>query len=266
MAKSRMPWWSVGVLLAGMFGMLFPMILPDNVPPDPNDPLQNPADAITIVRKNLASLYFRLEYRRLRRQITVERRDELMREEAERAIAIVRRLGVKEEEKFEYGEILRTAREWEAGAEAFRESAAYFKGRNVDLAINSLIRQAHCYAELGEAEKAVRTARETFSAPPGNKPSILLAVYLEIAPALYRVGKTEGLPELIEGAMRQHAEAVVDVNSTAGVAFEKARRYHIVQAAIFASQIYTDRGQTAKASAVMALADQLAPPVQRVTL
>lgn len=243
----------------GVFGIGLPAILPDGVPPDPNDPRQNPDEAIRIARENLAKLHWQLEERVVKKKLSAERQSELMVEEASQYADLLRTIGVRPSEAFGYGEVLRTARRWGDAATAFQSAVKHHRQNNEDLYINSLLRLAHCYAEEGRGVEAVETTRISFGASPGNKPSILLAVYLEIAPALLRHRYTEGVAEMIEDAMRQHAEAVVNPESTPGQMFLAARRFHLSKAAQLAAGIYEQKGEQGAADRVRQLVDKLIP-------
>lgn len=247
----------------GLLGIALPALLPDGVPPDPNDFRQNPDDRAKILRSNVQELYGVLEQRVATGNATGEERDTILREEARRYASWLDRSGAKQSESFDLGELYRTAKAWPEAERQFQIAVDFYKGRSEDLYVNSLLRLAHVRAEMGMNEGIADTIRRTYGAARGNKPPILLGVYLEIAPALARHKKYELAAQLIEEACGQHAQALVNLQSISGQIFMQARQYHLRQAAASARSLYIDAGQAEKADEVyeriMQLARQAAP-------
>ena len=222
------------ILTAILFLLLFLgavvfAVLRDGTPPDPNDPLQSREDGITLARSQLERLFWKLDEQVALKKITKQRADELLRERASELADGLRTAGISRRQSFEYGEVLRTAGRWEEAAASFRD-AIETAGDNEDRAVNARLRLAHCLAKMGQVAEAIRYARETFSASPGNKPPILMAVYLEIVPSVEFPDHEEELASLTRDAIYQHTQAVVFPETLPGQAFMNAKTHHLSNA------------------------------------
>lgn len=244
---TRLPLWSWVVVVLGMFGILSPGLLPDSIPPDPNDPAQNPDERARLLRKNLAETYRVLDNRVSNEDATPAQRDEVMRAEALRMANWLSSVGPKQSEAFDLGELYRSAQDWKEAERQFEIAVDFYQGRSEDLYVNSLLRLAHVRAEKGESESVGTLIRETYSASRGNKPPILLGVYLEVAPALAKHKHFALAAKLVEEAADQQFLAIVNPDSTSGQVFLRTRPYHLRNAAKYAQTLWTDAGQPTNA-------------------
>jgi hypothetical protein len=96
---------------------------------------------------------------------------------------------------------------------------------------------------LGDVKAAISTARSTFDAKANDKAPILMAVYLEIAPAGEGKGEDLELGQLIDDAIEQGKQTTVDVNTEAGKNFAFALKFHIRAAYIKAAELYDRAGR-----------------------
>lgn len=226
-----------GLLVASFFA--FFGLLGDAVPPDPNLPGPDGQRSIATLESELRQMWRVVEGRRARKRLTDEQADRIFREFARERASAIKIEQIPLDEAFRYGEIFRAARLWSAGRIVFR--AAVNVAPNEDRRVNDTLRLAHCEAELGNVTEAVRLVRSTFDAPPGNKPPILLATYLEIVPALEGKAPGPDLAQLLRETMRQHQLAKVVEGSEPGRQFLLAREHHLRQAEALAKELETQK-------------------------
>lgn len=207
----------------------------DDVPPDPNNPSLNENNSLEIVEKNIKRGYFQLYTRQLAHEISVENRDKMFVRFAREQAAYLRPVAGTEV-AYRVGEVFRTAQMWREAENAFRRSLKEY-GTDPDRRANDSLRLALCLAKQGNTTEAIALTKGTFSAPPGNKPPILLAVYLEIAPALEGQVPNSEIATLIREAVQQHRLAVVVRESEAGQQFEMVRDFHINKALRYADKL-----------------------------
>lgn len=114
-----------------------------------------------------------------------------------------------------------------------------------DRRVNDTIRLAEAVAMQGDAAKGVTLVRSTFDAKPGNKAPILMATLYEFVPAAMGKGQDLQIALLLEDAVDQHLQTVVDPKTEVGRAFLKSRRHHIQKALEVAIQILHQNGDEA---------------------
>ena len=234
-------------ILAVLAALAMLMVLRDSTPPDPNSPLES-RDGLKNITKNVAELSMRLEILKNGRKITEQQQRDLLAEYAREQAGIIKPR-IRRTDAFDYGNLLRTAQEWQSALEQYRVAAGLYKDKNEDLYINTLLRIAHCLSAEGKLLDAITTARESFASAPGNKAGILYAVYLEIVPAGLGKGHDLQLAALIEEAIQQMELAVVEPHSAAGIRFLSAKPHHIRKAWDLAMSIYSGSGDPALVSA-----------------
>lgn len=244
------------VVLVGLFlGSIG--LLGDAVPPDPNDYETPNVDRLGLMERDLRRMYERLTVKRLSRRVDAETSERVFREFAESVADQVFITQVPKTEAFRYGEIFRAARQWSKARDAFR-LAVSAAGDNEDRRVNDLLRWAHAEAELGQVEEAVRIVRQTFDAPPGNKPPILMGVYLEIVPAARRErGDERLLGRLLLDAMKQNLEAEVVPESPSGQMFLWAQPRHLLRAADLAAELFQASNDAEGMAALTALMERV---------
>lgn len=212
---------------------------------DPNDP--NIAGSLTGEQMQLVvrGIYENLAYRVRTGEITEAR---LRKELVSRTREFSRDINLENldpGEAFAYGEVLRTAEEWDRAEIAF--AIAMNAAKTPDQRVNAALRLAHCQAKLGKAKDAIALARSTFDAPPGDKGAILPAVLLEIAPALERSKVDKELASLLVDSVTQHLQVSVDPATPPGKAFLVARPFHVRNAMDMSIRLYRRAGDFAAA-------------------
>lgn len=236
-AKQEARWFITLVPVILVFLVIVMLGIAKNAtPPDPNDPGQNPDNSVEIAEKNISELFWRLDALVRRKVMTPEESRKVLVQYATNHVEKINVASVRTSEAFRYAELLRTAERW-SEAQKYFEMAMVNEPKNSDRIVNSRIRIAHCLAMQGKPEEAIKMAREAFDAPPGNKPSILLGVYMEVAPAARGQGMDVELARLIADAVDQHLMSTVDGASLPGQAFLNSRRHHIGAAFRLAKQL-----------------------------
>lgn len=217
--------------------------------PDPNDPDDVGIVTPDVLRTNLSVLYQFLADRVAKGEITQQRADQYMAEEARKMLAHVNIDKIPKGLLWEYADIYRTAREWKKAREIYQ--IAVKNAKNEDRRINDTLRLAQCTAADGDVPEAIRLAKSVMNAKPVDSAPILPAVYLEIVPAAMGKGHDGELADLILQAVRKHKETVVDPKQQAGQAFLMARSYHIRKALQLAYDLYMAAGEPKKAQAAL---------------
>ncbi len=212
------------------------LVSKDAVPPDPNDPAQNPEQSFEIADKQLARIYWSLKQRVEDGDIDEARLEKELQNYAKQYSVILQANGIAPQDQFRFGQVLRTGHQWKKALAAYT-LAQQFHRNNGDLWTNSTLRMAHCNAELGNGKTAIELLRSSFVAAPGNKVGILLAAVYEITPPLVGKGLDHELAMVLLESIEQHRLATVDKKSDSGVQFLFAKRTHISKALILARQL-----------------------------
>lgn len=149
-----------------------------------------------------------------------------------------------------------TAHEWER-AKPLVEAALKFD-TDGDRRVNDILWLARCEAELGDVAIAMKTARDSFSAPPEWKWPILYAVIYEIVPAAERMkprARIE-LAQLVKDAIKQHEAATGSIEDPVRRDWVALRDFHISRAWRLVVQLYNaaNRPDLARAAATEATA------------
>lgn len=227
--------WFTGVALLLAMGMpaLVFYGLKDSVPPDPNDVLQVDSGGLAIATRNVEQFFWNLEAKQANGDLDADRAKVLLEEYARSQVEAVRRTGAEKESTFMFGELLRAGKLW-SEAQAAYEQVLKESPDNEDLFVNSKLRIAQCMAAQDRVEEGLAAIRETFSASAGNKPPILLGVYLDFAPYAQGKGHDVELAKVIREAVDQHLAANVNPTSVSGQAFLGVRRIHVSRAFLLA--------------------------------
>jgi hypothetical protein len=194
-------------------------------PPDPNDPKDVTVIQAEVLRRNLKWASDAANQRVAKGEITEKEARELVRQEAERLVNSVEIDRIPIESAWEYGEVFRTARQWEKARQVL--VVAVQNAQNEDRRVNDSLRLAHVLAEQGNVEQAIAVARSVFNAGEGDRAPILPAILLEITPAAEGKGQDVQLAQLLEDAIPLHEKTLVDPNTDPGRAFMGAKRHHI---------------------------------------
>ncbi len=214
---------------------------------DPNDPREREV-APEMLSANLHSISDSLIDRRLRKEINNAQYRELIAQAAGELVKELRLSSVDPSEAWQYGEILRTARQWQGAEELLTiavEHAA--KVKNDDRWVNDTLRLAQAQAHLDKAELAIKTANKVMTAEPTASAPILLAVLYEILPAARGRGQDAALAELLHSAIQKHLRTSVDSATVPGRDFMAARSHHVSAAYMNLADLYKAVGEKQKA-------------------
>jgi tetratricopeptide (TPR) repeat protein len=215
--------------------------------PDPNQPGDSQVSP-EVLRKNLQAVSDALVDRRLKGEIDNNQYRELL---AKAAAELVKQYDLKEvdpSEAWQYGEVLRAARNWSAAKEMLQIAVRHAKlVKNEDRRVNDTLRLAESMAHLGQVQESIVTAREVLDAKPTDSAPILMAVFYELAPVAKGRSHDAELAELLEAAIRKHLATRVNLESQPGRDFMAARSYHVRGAYALLTELYTNLGETAKA-------------------
>ncbi|MGV3618019.1 MAG: hypothetical protein ACO1SV_22060 [Fimbriimonas sp.] len=199
-------------------------------PPDPNDPKETPLTAIS-VNKQMTALNEGLFMRWRRNDYDEEEYKRLLAKGAKEIISNVELDAMDPSEIWLYGDVLRTAQQWEAAEEVLRIAVRHAKlTKNEDRRVNDSLRLAQAQAHLGRVKDAIATTRSTFDVRPEDAVPVLMGTLYEIVPAARGKGKDVEVARLLEDAIAVHMRAKVDPDSDAGRAFIIARPNHIRKA------------------------------------
>jgi tetratricopeptide (TPR) repeat protein len=218
--------------------------------PDPNavgPALQREPE---MMRRNLSDTYLTLAERLQRGQLTPERLDQLLTEEARAMVRGINVESVPREQAWQYGEVFRTAKLWPQTARLFERALKH--PTNQGRLVHDSLRYAEALAKLGRIEESIVAAKRSLGTDPKFAVGVLLPVYLEIVPSAEGQGHDAELAELIELAMAEHVRALADPSTPEGRAFVAARPHHLMAASRLAERLYRRAGLPAKAEAVAA--------------
>jgi tetratricopeptide (TPR) repeat protein len=208
-------------------------------PPDPNDPRDVGLVQAEVLMRNLQWASRAVNERVSRGEISDEEGKKILAEEAGKLLDAVSIKRVRAKDAWRYAEVFRTAQRWERAEELFETASKHATDtKNEDRRVNDTLRLAEAQAQLGKTVEALATARSVFNAKPENKAPILLAVLYEIVPAAKGKGKDLELARLLEDAIAQHEQVIVDPESDGGKAFFIAKGHHIEKAYSDAVDLY----------------------------
>ncbi|HVL40081.1 MAG TPA: hypothetical protein VM328_11885 [Fimbriimonadaceae bacterium] len=225
--------------------------------PDPNDPKDVGVLAPDVLRRQLKWASDNLNMRRAKGEITEDQAKSLITSYANDLLAQVDLRKIDPDRAWEYGEVCRTAQRWDMAREALEIAVA--NPPNEDRRINDTLRLAHVLAKMGQAPKAIETAKKVMDAEPHESAPILPAVLLEIVPAAEKKGHDAPLAALLEQAIKKHKETIIDPRSAPGQDFLAAKHHHISNAWGKVVELYRSAGQEAEA-------DQARERMQRMML
>ena len=237
-----------GAFLSGFTVFLVVSVLgffrlaPDAVPPDPNAPDEFGQRDIEIIKKEISRFYLLVSSRERQGQISRKTRERYFREFVRGRASHIKIDKIPPKSAWKYGEVFRAANMWPEAKRVY-QIAVNVAPPDEDRRVNDTLRLAQCEAKMGDVPKAIGLARSTFDAPPGNKPPILFAVYLEVAPAAAGKGHDTELARLIRGAVEQARAAEVVPTSSGGRDFLLTREYHINRALELAVSLENGGGQ-----------------------
>lgn len=207
--------------------------------PDPNDPQTNMAMAPDVLRRRLKMASDSAYGRMYAREIPPRAARVLVRQYADQLTKEAHLDHIDPAKAWEYGDVLRTANNWAAAADAYQIGLK--SPLNTDRRVNDSLHCAQCLAHIGKVKEGIALIRSTFDADRTNKAPILTSSLLEFLPAAYNSkGNELELAKLLEDAIAQEEQTLVDPNSQAGKMFLLAKHRHIRNAWEAIIQLYRD--------------------------
>lgn len=213
--------------------------------PDPNEPAMSNVPNGDALSRNIRDLMELLDDRQSRGEITADKRNILQKKVITDLLNRVDVANIRPAQAWQFGDAYRLAGDWAKARDLY--AVAVKASKTEDRRINDSLRLARAQANLGESEAAVSTCRTTFDSQPQDKAPILLAVLYEIVQEGYEKSKSEIWATILEQAIEQHKQVIVDPGSKGGRAFLLARPAHIRNAWIKVAKIYQDLNMAERA-------------------
>ncbi len=227
----------------GLFLMAACLVAGCKPPPDPNDPKDVGVVDAEVLMRNLRWASDVVNERVAKGEITDEKGKQILSKYADEMTASVDISKVIPQNAWQYGDVFRLARRWDVAEKLLREAVEHAeKTKNEDRRVNDTLRLAHVEASEGHIDEAFANVRKTFTVAPEGKAPILYAVLYEIVPASEGQGKDFELAKLLEEAIAQHEQVMVNPRSDAGVAFLAAKGHHLTRAWRKVIELYRSSG------------------------
>jgi len=217
--------------------------------PDPNDPSVVGESSPAVLKRDLLDDYVFFQDRVRRGQISPERAEQLLQDDADDMIAHIDLKRIPVIVAWQYGDVFRTGGRWDLAKAAYAVAVKHAKTE--DRRVNDTLRLAVAMAHLGEVRDAIQTAKTVMNASPKESAPILPAVLLELVPAAEGKGSDVELAGLLESAIKKHLATVVDPYTDAGAEFMMARGYHVSHAWDKVVELYRAAGRNDLAQAAL---------------
>lgn len=246
-------WRSGGLALAAllvMSGCHFSQL------PDPNAQAGGLPMSGEVMQRNIGDLYATLGFRVRRGEITQDQSQQIIDRYVKKIAEEIEPETVPIAQAWRYGDILRQAGRWEDAYAVL--SVALKNAKDDDRRVNDALQLARVAAHLGKVDEAFSLVRGTFSAPAGAKAPILMSVLYEITPELAGKNRDVDTAKLLEEAIGQHRETIVDPASPAGRGFIAARPFHIARAWSEILRLYDKAGEADLARAAVERSEKMA--------
>ncbi len=208
--------------------------------PDPNK--SNEADKYDGERlqNNVRAADENLTRRLLRGEINASGKKTLLQDYIRDQLGDIDLEQVPSEQVWRYADLYRQLEDWKTTDALY--SRAVGSAKNEDRRVNDTLRLAEAKARLKDVPKGIELVRSTFTAAPGGKAPILMAALYEFAPAALGQDHDIEVAKLLEDAIEQHMQTVVDPNTDAGRLFIEARPFHVKRAWEIVVRIYRESG------------------------
>lgn len=214
-------------------------------PPDPNDPADVGTVHIDVIERNLRYDSRAINERVAQGEISDSRGKKILADSAEKLLSTVKLEKISPQDAWRYGDVFRAANRWEQARSAYEMALEEAKRtKNEDRRVNDSLRLAQTEAHLSEIDTAIDLARSTFDVRPVDKAPIMMAVVYEIAPPCKGKGKDLELARLVEDAIGQHEQVIVDPVKDSGKAFLIAKKHHLEVAWALAIDLYRSAGKS----------------------
>lgn len=214
----------------------------NGVLPDPNDPNDVGVLQPDVLRRDLKYASDSLNARVLSGDISQGQFQTLMSQYADKLVSHLRIERVPPRDAWKYGEAFRTAKRWKEAEKFYR--IAVKAAPNMDRFVNDSLHLAQAMAHNGEVAAAIPIVRATYvQSKPTDKAPILLGTLLEFVPAARGQGHDLELADLLEGAIAQEEQTVVDPKTDSGSAFLMTKHKHIADAWETVIELYNGAGR-----------------------
>ncbi|HWD39942.1 MAG TPA: hypothetical protein VG944_13925 [Fimbriimonas sp.] len=221
--------------------------------PDPNDPATVTAgDRPDAIHRLLSATGNTLGERLAKREIDESQFESM---KTDYAASLVKEMKVDPTKvdpakAWEVGDAYRAAKEWSTAAEFFKISVPYAKKRNdYDRFVNDSLWLAECQCHLKKVPDAIENVRATFDSPPAAKAPILTGTLLCVVPAGEGQGDDVQLGKLLQDAVGQSMQTIVDPKTDAGKSFLIARTVQVRNALGLAVDLFRKAGRSDLANA-----------------
>lgn len=209
--------------------------------PDPNDPVVGGLVTGEILLRNVNAVVSSLDQRMTKGEIDKSERDKLLEKEVHQMLDGINVDKIPPKQAWQFGDAFRLAGDWDQAQKLY--TIAVKSASSVDRRVNDSLRLARVQAHFGNVDAAIATCRTLFDVSPQDKAPILMAVLYEIVPEGQGKGKDPELAKLLEDAIAQHEETIINATSEAGKAFLIARPLHVHNAWFKAAQLYGGAGK-----------------------
>lgn len=213
--------------------------------PDPNDPASDELVSGEILLRNINEASQGLEERVATGEISRTKKEQLLQAMVKSMLKDIDLKHVSKKEAWQFGDAYRLAGDWATAKTLYVKAVS--SATNNDRLVNDSLRLARVQAHQGEVTAAITTSRSTFKVAPEDKAPILMAVLYEVVPEAVGKGHDEELAKLIEEAISQHEQTIVDAKKEPGRAFLVARPLHVHNAWIRIARLYQSAGNMKEA-------------------
>lgn len=209
--------------------------------PDPNVSLKGQILPAKVLYRNFEAMHIMLERRLAKGEITKAQKDTYVKNYADATLNGIDITRIPKHDAWGYADVFRQAGRWETSYSLLK--IAVDAAPNEDRRVNDLLKLAWAEAKLGKVNDAIKHCRDTFNTPPEFKAPILYGVLYEVIPAAEGKGKDIELGQLLEQAIEQHRQVIVNPESDSGKAFLSARDHHIFKAWDKVMLLYTSNNR-----------------------
>lgn len=213
-------------------------------PPDPNDPAAVGIMQPDVLQRNLKWASEMVNDRVAKDEISDREGRQYLTKYANQLIEKIDFKQMDDNRAWQYADVFRTAERWDLAQKALDKAVAHAKKTgNQDRFVNDSLRLAQAIAHQGKRKESMELVRSVFDTRDRDKAPILLAVVYEIAPALKGHGMDAEAAQLVEDAIQQHLQVVIDPKTEAGQNFLAAKWHHIRKAWELAIDLYRSAGK-----------------------
>ena len=197
--------------------------------PNPNDLATISADKrAAIAYKRLDSAEATLDYKVTSREITDEKRNQLIAELAQDLLTSIDPKSVPDNDQWMYASLLRVTNRWTEVEPSLK--IAVKVASTPDRKVNDTLKLAQAEAKNGEVAEAIQTASTVLNVDDKDAAPILISVLYELVPAAEKKGHDKDLADLLVKAMACAVRVKVDPTTDAGKAYLAASRHHLGKA------------------------------------